>query len=126
MSLAAELRAVLARAAQTLAPDVGRMAADAASILGAHLDGGAVQLADDGALALIDHLFRGSAAAGAINSLPRAPEPAAQAEVPPGPAPEAASTPPGNSPESSAPAEQQEPDTHMATPDEVAAAAAAE
>lgn len=143
MSLAADLRSVLERVSLALRStgvhDVAVMTAQAARILHLHVTVGEAEVAEDAAIRLIDHLFRGSAAAGAINSMPpppAEPEPEPEPEVPADPQPEPAapdSTPPVSSPVSSAPADgpvqvttaalPPEPDTHMATPAEVTGAA---
>ena len=116
MSLAEGLHDVLKEAAATLPEDVAVMASAAAAILGGHLDAGAAQVAEDGALRLLDHLFRGSAAAGAVQSLPPLPEPAEEppaAEAAPEPAP-AAETPPADVSEPPA-APQEPPDPGVTT-----------
>ena len=86
MSLAEDLQSVLAGAAAALrsegTDDTAEMAEQAAAILGAHAAAGPLELAEYAAVHLVDHLLRGSAAAGAINSLPAVtlPEPPAPAK----------------------------------------------
>ena len=94
MSLAEDLHKVLDGAASVLrsrgVEDVATMAEQAAGILAAHIAGPEAIVAEDAAVRLIDHLFRGSAAAGAIQSMPPVPEvPAPVAEDAPAPEPAA-------------------------------------
>ena len=86
MSLAEDLQHVLNGVAAVLrsqgVEDVAVMAEQAAGILAGHVAGGDVIVAEDAAVRLIDHLFRGSAAAGAIQSMPPVAEPpAAEADT---------------------------------------------
>lgn len=89
MSLAEDLRNVLRDAAAVLrrkgTHDTATMAEQAAGILDGHVATSPAELHEYAAVSLVDHLFRGSAAAGAIQSMP-APAPAAPAPAPPAPA----------------------------------------